>query len=150
LVWGEVCVLKQNNPPPPHTHPQCRQCLCQARGVRATATDADGCSVGHLQAARCAFFDRTLHSRMPLVPTPARLKRCHACDQWHSSRVSTILPVHTVNCVQTLKAKPVRSDRFLCGRRGAGPSAGSLPLPLATEPLEAWCGQSAGSLCSFP
>jgi hypothetical protein len=25
--------------------------------------------------ARCAFFDRNLHSRMPLVPTPARLKR---------------------------------------------------------------------------
>jgi hypothetical protein len=25
--------------------------------------------------ARCAFFDKTLHSRMPLVPTPARLKR---------------------------------------------------------------------------
>jgi hypothetical protein len=24
---------------------------------------------------RCAFFDRNLHSRMPLVPTPARLKR---------------------------------------------------------------------------
>jgi hypothetical protein len=24
---------------------------------------------------RCAFFDRSLHSRMPLVPTPARLKR---------------------------------------------------------------------------
>ena len=30
-----------------------------------------------------------LHSRMPLVPTPARLKLLHACDQWHSSRVST-------------------------------------------------------------
>jgi hypothetical protein len=25
--------------------------------------------------ARCAFFDRNLNSRMPLVPTPARLKR---------------------------------------------------------------------------
>ena len=24
---------------------------------------------------RCAFFDWDLHSRMPLVPTPARLKR---------------------------------------------------------------------------
>jgi hypothetical protein len=37
---------------------------------------------------RCAFSDRNLHSRMPLVPTPLlRLKRCHACDQWHSSRV---------------------------------------------------------------
>jgi hypothetical protein len=35
-------------------------------------------------------FDRNLHSRMPLSFTPLlRLKRCHACDQWHSSRVST-------------------------------------------------------------
>jgi hypothetical protein len=25
--------------------------------------------------ARCAFFGRNLHSRMPLDPTPARLKR---------------------------------------------------------------------------
>jgi hypothetical protein len=28
----------------------------------------------------------------------------HACDQWHSSRVLSFLPIHTVNCVQTLKA----------------------------------------------
>jgi hypothetical protein len=28
-----------------------------------------------MRGARCAFFDRNLHSRMPLVPTPARLKR---------------------------------------------------------------------------
>jgi hypothetical protein len=30
---------------------------------------------GGSQIARCAFFDRNLHSRMLLVPTPARLKR---------------------------------------------------------------------------
>jgi hypothetical protein len=29
---------------------------------------------------RCAFFHRDLHSRMPLVPTPVRLKLLHACD----------------------------------------------------------------------
>jgi len=40
---------------------------------------------------RCAFFDRNLLSRKPLVPTPARLKLLHACDQWHSSRVFTPL-----------------------------------------------------------
>jgi hypothetical protein len=41
---------------------------------------------------RCAFFGRNLHSRMPLSFTPLlRLKRCHACDQWHSSRVSMFL-----------------------------------------------------------
>jgi hypothetical protein len=51
------------------------------------------------------FFGRILHSRMPLDPTPARLKLLQACDQWHSSRRgSTVLPVDTVNYVQTLKA----------------------------------------------
>jgi hypothetical protein len=33
------------------------------------------------EIARCAFFGRNLHSRMPLVPTPARLKLLQACDQ---------------------------------------------------------------------
>ena len=48
-------------------------------------------------AVRCAFFDRNLHSRMPLVnvPTPARLKLLasseQACDQWYSSRMFTPL-----------------------------------------------------------
>jgi hypothetical protein len=38
-----------------------------------------------------------------LVPTPARLKLLQLCDEWHSSRVSTFVPVHTVNRIQTLK-----------------------------------------------
>jgi hypothetical protein len=41
--------------------------------------------------ARCAFFDRNLHSRMPLVPTPARLKLLQTCDQCYSSRAFTPL-----------------------------------------------------------
>jgi len=42
---------------------------------------------------------------MPLSFTPLlRLKHEHVCDQWHPSWVFTLLlPVHTVNCVQTLK-----------------------------------------------
>jgi hypothetical protein len=40
---------------------------------------------------RCAIFDGNLHPRMPLVPTPARLKLLQACDQWHSSRMSAPL-----------------------------------------------------------
>jgi hypothetical protein len=40
---------------------------------------------------RCAFLDRSLHSRMPLDPTHVRLKLLHACDQWHFSRVFTSL-----------------------------------------------------------
>jgi hypothetical protein len=43
----------------------------------------------HELKVRCAVFDRNLHSMMPLVPTPARLKLLHAYNQWHSSRVST-------------------------------------------------------------
>jgi hypothetical protein len=54
-------------------------------------------------AVRYAFFDRDLHSKMPLISTPARLKLLHACVQWHFSRASTFLPVDTVICVQTLK-----------------------------------------------
>jgi hypothetical protein len=44
-------------------------------------------------AARCAFSGRDiLHSRMPLSFTPLlRLKRCHACAQWHYSQVFTPL-----------------------------------------------------------
>jgi hypothetical protein len=42
-------------------------------------------------SARCAFFYRNSHLRKPLVPTPARLKLLQACDQWHSSQVSTFL-----------------------------------------------------------
>jgi hypothetical protein len=54
---------------------------------------------------RCAFSDRNLHSRMPLDPTPARLKLEHACDHCHSSwGVHYLLPVDTVNSVQTRKA----------------------------------------------
>jgi hypothetical protein len=38
-----------------------------------------------------SFLNCVRHSRLPLGFTPLllRLKRCHACDQWHSSRVPT-------------------------------------------------------------
>jgi hypothetical protein len=45
----------------------------------------------YAKGVRCAFSDGNLHSRMPLVPTPARLKLLQACDQWHSSRKFTPL-----------------------------------------------------------
>jgi hypothetical protein len=60
---------------------------------------------------RCSGFNRKLHSRMLLILTPARLKLLHACDQWHSSRVFTLLlPVGTVNSVQTRKDAGVRAN----------------------------------------
>jgi hypothetical protein len=36
-------------------------------------------------------FGGILHPRMPLVPTPVRLKLLHVCDQWYPSRVFTPL-----------------------------------------------------------
>jgi hypothetical protein len=40
---------------------------------------------------RCAFFDGNLPSRDAIGSHALllRLKRAHACDQWHSSRVAT-------------------------------------------------------------
>jgi hypothetical protein len=38
-----------------------------------------------LGKARCAFYVWKLHSRMPLAPTPARVKLGHACAHCHSS-----------------------------------------------------------------
>jgi hypothetical protein len=61
-------------------------------------------SGGQAFAARCAFSDRILHSRLPLDPTHVRLKLFHACDQWHSSRQCTALTVVAINYAQTLKA----------------------------------------------
>jgi hypothetical protein len=47
---------------------------------------------------------RCMHSMTLLVPTPARLKLLHACDQCHSSRVFTLLsPVGNVHSVQSLE-----------------------------------------------
>jgi hypothetical protein len=54
------------------------------------------------QIVRCAFFDINLHSRMLLDPTPVfHLKLLHACDQRHSSRVSTNLTITTINYAET-------------------------------------------------
>jgi hypothetical protein len=51
-------------------------------------------------------FDRNSRSRMPLVPTPSRLKRCHSCDPNDIPLgLSLLLPVGTVNYVQPLKVR---------------------------------------------
>jgi hypothetical protein len=64
---------------------------------------------GRCPFSRCPVFPfsgRNSHLRMPSAPMHLLcLKRCHACDQRHSSRVATFLPVHAVNSVQTLKAQ---------------------------------------------
>jgi hypothetical protein len=64
----------------------------------------DAPDAGVIDATLCTvrvYRQKFSLSRMPLVPTPARVKLLQACDQSHSSRLSTFLPVHTVNCVQT-------------------------------------------------
>jgi hypothetical protein len=51
--------------------------------------------IGKAYGAR--FSTRSFHSRVPLSFTPLlRLKRCHACDQCHSSRVFT--PLTSCHC----------------------------------------------------
>jgi hypothetical protein len=76
-------------------------CLeCSGNGSRAPNLDVCGSKMKSTnnnpstrtlnRNARCAFFDMFLHSRMPLVLTPARFKinsSDQACDQWHSTRV---------------------------------------------------------------
>jgi hypothetical protein len=60
--------------------------------LSANGSTWDRCATDAHEASLvwCALFARNLHSRMPLSFTPLlRLKRCYACDQWHSSRVST-------------------------------------------------------------
>jgi hypothetical protein len=47
----------------------------------------------------------TLDDAIEFFTPLLRWKCCHACGQWHSFRVFTLLsPVDTVNCIQTLKA----------------------------------------------
>jgi hypothetical protein len=51
-------------------------------------------------------------SRMPLVPTSARLKILHACDQWHSSRVFT--PLIGSHCKFRQNTKGTRMEGTWC------------------------------------
>jgi hypothetical protein len=57
--------------------------------LRVIAENIELNKAGANASVRCAFFDRDLHSRLPLVHTPAHLQLLHACDHWHSSRVAT-------------------------------------------------------------
>ena len=65
-------------------------------------------------AVRCAFFDWGLYSRMPMVPTPARLKFLHACDVINGiplahSLLSPLTGWH-YDSVQTLRATLAASN----------------------------------------
>jgi hypothetical protein len=81
---------------------------------------------GIISLARCPLFDRKLHSRMPLSFTPLlRLKLLHACDQWHSSRVSTFLTGS--HC----KSRPITEGSIpLASMGGCSRSVGTVLFPL--------------------
>jgi hypothetical protein len=58
-----------------------------------------------VEVVRCSFFDRNLHSRMPLVPTHARsFQASMRVTNLIPFGCSLLLPVDTVNYIQTLKA----------------------------------------------
>jgi hypothetical protein len=83
--------------------------LLLAQAVRVLGFDHGFCRVRvNTVGLRLLFGEASngnLHSRgVPLSFTPLlRLKRCHACGQWHSSRAATFLPVGTVNVVHKHK-----------------------------------------------
>jgi hypothetical protein len=68
-------------------HGEVCECSTHYESVAAGLYNARVCVL----KVRCAFFGRSLHSRMPLDPTPARLKLLQTCDQWLSSRKFTFL-----------------------------------------------------------
>jgi hypothetical protein len=64
----------------------------------------------HAQRYLACLWTDNLHSRMPLVSKPARLKRAHACGQCHSSRTSTAAPLTSdIHCCASY-----RCHRKLC------------------------------------
>jgi hypothetical protein len=72
---------------------------------------------------RCAFFDRNLHSRVPLDSTHVRLKLEHACDRWHFSRKFT--PLTGLHC----KSRPNTEGARSKVRSGAAGVAGAVRCP---------------------
>jgi hypothetical protein len=64
-----------------------------------------------LKYARCAFSDRKVYSRMPLDLAHGRLKRTGVRPMAFLLWCPLFLPVHTVICVQTLKATTRLQER---------------------------------------
>jgi hypothetical protein len=56
-----------------------------------------------LHGARVSTNFRSRGVPLSFTPLFLPLKRCHACDQCHSSRFVTLVLVDAVNCFQTLK-----------------------------------------------
>jgi hypothetical protein len=83
--WGVCGAIRQYSTDPAARYPS----LTMDSAVLGLASQFLFVSHRIATAVRRPFLTKVLHSRMPLVPTPARLKLLHACAQWQSSRVST-------------------------------------------------------------
>jgi hypothetical protein len=90
-VHNSLHFVEQFQPtsPPKFKHPKDRSLHGT---VRVFAIDSAVLWLASLGCGTVRVFDRNFHSRMPLSFTPLlHLKRCHACDQWHSFLVFTPL-----------------------------------------------------------
>jgi hypothetical protein len=78
-----------------HSHSQCRYGFLSTNPDFATMVEAEPgiefMGPGPNAMRYGSSFRQKFTLGMPLVPTPARLKLLHACDQWHSSLLSTFL-----------------------------------------------------------
>jgi hypothetical protein len=100
---------------------------------------------GELYDAR--FSTKELHSRMPLVPMPARVKLFYACDQLHSSRVVTFLSVHTVTPSEHERHKEhdisSLETMFLAGERSDTNTIDHYIKMLGVNCVDHWCAVTA-------
>jgi hypothetical protein len=84
---GMMSYFRSDNSGPPLTLREADLVYSTVQGhfphaeVLASSFDAFAAEV------RCAFSDRNVHSRMPLVPTPARFKRAGVCPMGFRSGV---------------------------------------------------------------
>jgi hypothetical protein len=88
-----------------YQHKLCHNAEGAAAGLNALTPLVTGHFKLLSEKVRCAFFDRNLHSRSAIeVHAFAPLEASRRVTNGIPLGCSLILPVRTVNCVQTLKA----------------------------------------------
>jgi len=115
------------------------------------------CQAEACNSAQCAFLCRNSQSRMPLVPTPARFKFKRAGVLRVANDIPLgcplFLPVHTVNCVQTLKGqKGAANEGCLINEAGTECVMGPPVRILASSRLASispWLGLLCGHRFAF-
>jgi hypothetical protein len=81
--------------------------------------------------------------------THVRLKRCYACDQRHSTRNFTLLPVHTVNYVTTLKVTAAYLRKALGVIKAIVEANGTILFVNCRDQDEVATRRAATARCSF-